>query len=146
MNLDLRFGTTASDSFKQSLNFSELFYCFCMGFTKLAILFQVRRIFIIGSTRNSVYWLTLTTMVLNGAFYIAAVVTLIAQCVPREKISNPSVPGVCVDNNAQLISSGSFNFTLDILIFMLPIYAILRLKLNFKRKLGICAIFATGLL
>ena len=117
-----------------------------MGFTKLAILFQVRRIFIIGSTRNSVYWLTLTTMALNVAFYIAAAITLIAQCVPREKIWNPGVPGICVDNNAQLIASGSFNFALDILIFTLPIYAILRLKLALKRKLGICAIFATGLL
>ena len=117
-----------------------------MLFTKLAIIFQIKRIFVTGSSKNSIYWLTLVLMTLDIGFYGSQVIVEIAECVPREKIWNPLLPGTCINNNANVVSSGAFNCAVDILIFMLPIYAILRLNMNLKRKLGICAIFATGLL
>ena len=116
-----------------------------MLFTKLAILLQIKRIFH-GTTRDSVHWLSISLMVLDVTYYIASAISEIAQCVPREKIWNPLLPGTCINNNTKVVVDGAFNFTIDLLIFMLPIYAILRLKMVIKRKLGICAIFATGLL
>ena len=117
-----------------------------MLFTKIAILLQIKRIFVTRSTKDSIYWLTSTLTTLCAFFYTASVLVEIAQCIPREKIWNPTVPGVCINNNANVITSGAFNFALDVLIFILPIYAIMRLNMNLKQKVGICAVFATGLL
>ena len=117
-----------------------------MLFTKLVILLQIKRIFITRATKGSIYWLTFTLMALDVLYYLAAVIVEIAQCVPREKVWNPFVEGTCINNNANVVAAGAFNFGLDILIFTLPIYAILHLRLNLKRKIGIGAVFATGLL
>lgn len=116
-----------------------------MLFTKLAIILQIKRIFQ-GTTKDSVYWLSLILMVLDTLLYVAACIVEIAECVPREKIWNPFVSGVCINNNVNLLATGGFNLGLDILIFALPIYAIFRLRIVLKRKLGICTVFATGLL
>ena len=116
-----------------------------MLFTKLAILLQFKRIFQ-GTRRDSVYWLAMSLIALDTTYYTVAVIMEIAQCTPREKIWDPLVDGTCVDNNTLVIITGAFNVVIDILIFALPIYAILRLKIAIKRKVGISAIFATGLL
>ena len=85
-------------------------------------------------------------MILDTAFYIAAVTVVLAQCNPREKIWNPLISGTCINNNANIIATGAFNFVLDVLIFILPIYAIVHLQMPIKQKIGISAVFATGLL
>jgi hypothetical protein len=122
-----------------------MFYGFCMLFTKLAILLQINRIFR-GTKKDTVYWLGIILMFLDVSYYIAAIIVEIAQCTPRAKISNPLLPGTCVNNNVVVIVAGAYNFVLDICVFALPLYAIFRLKIGVNRKLGICAIFATGLL
>ena len=116
-----------------------------MLFAKLAILVQLKRMFR-GTKRDSVYWLTIIQMVLHTVYYIAAGIIILASCSPREKIWKPTVPGTCLDNNINIIAGGALNFVLDFLIFLLPVYAIFRLKIAIKRKLVICAIFAIGLL
>ena len=117
-----------------------------MLFIKLAILMQIHRIFT-GTSRTQVYWLSVSLIVLDVAFYIAAVIVEIAACVPREKIWDPFLPnGTCLDNSVAIVVAGAFNLLLDCLVFALPIYAILHLKIPIKRKVGICAIFAIGLL
>ena len=116
-----------------------------MLFTKLAILIQLRRIFR-GTTRDSVYWLSTTLMAINVLYYIAGFFTQVLACVPREKIWNSEIVGTCLDNDASILISGIFNLALDVLIFLLPIYAIFRLRIAVKRKLGIYATFAIGLL
>ena len=85
-------------------------------------------------------------MITSTLYYLTGILIEIFQCTPREKIWNPAVEGSCVDNNASVTVSGAFNLVLDLIMFMLPIYAIWRLKIAIKRKLGICAAFATGLL
>ena len=116
-----------------------------MIFTKFAILLQLKRIFR-GTTRDSVYWLSISLIVISTLYYLTGITIEIVQCIPREKIWNTSIAGHCVNNNTNIIVSGAFNLGLDIVMFMLPIYAILRIKIPVKRKLGICAIFATGML
>ena len=120
-------------------------YIISMFFIKLAILIQLKSIFR-STTRDWIYWLIVLLMGLTLAFHLAIAVALIAQCVPREKIWSPGVSGICVDNSAATISSGAFNFAIDMLIFMVPICAIYKLKMAARRKLGICAVFGVGLL
>ena len=116
-----------------------------MIFTKIAILLQLKRIFR-GASKDSVYWLLVVLMVISTLYYLTGILIEILQCQPREKIWDPSIPGSCIDNNVSVTVAGAFNLGLDLIIFMTPIYAILKLKIAVKRKLGICAIFATGLL
>ncbi|KAI4146015.1 MAG: hypothetical protein LQ340_006073, partial [Diploschistes diacapsis] len=87
-----------------------MFYGFCMLFTKLAILFQNKRIFTTRATRNSVWWLIILLMVLDTLYYIAAIIVEIAQCTLREMIWNPLVEGTCINNNANVVAAGGFNF------------------------------------
>ena len=117
-----------------------------MLFTKLAILVQIQHIFMPVGTRGSSYWLAVLLMLIGPGYYIAAAIVEIAQCIPREKISNPFVPGFCINNDVNVIFAGAFNLGYDILLFALPIYCILHLQLALRRKLGVCAIFAIGLL
>lgn len=127
------------------MNYTEIFYCWCMLFTKLAILVQLRHIFR-GTSRNSIWWLATILMITSTLYYIAGFITETAACIPRQKIWDPSVKGICLDNNTSIWISGIFNLVLDVLIFLLPIYAIWRLKMAVKRKVGIYATFAIGLL
>lgn len=116
-----------------------------MLFLKLSILLQLKRIFK-GATRDLVYWLTISLILLVVSFYTATAITTIAQCIPRERIWNQNVPGICLNLDAAMVSSASFNLAIDILIFVLPICTIFKLKMAIERKLGICAVFGIGLL
>lgn len=116
-----------------------------MLFTKFAILWQVKILFR-GTTKDSVYWLSLFLIIVDTGFYFATTIVAILLCVPREKIWNPELPGTCLDTNLVIVVTAAFNMALDILIFILPIYAIFRLRINVQRKLGISAVFAIGLL
>jgi hypothetical protein len=70
----------------------------------------------------------------------------IFQCHPREKIWNPLIPGSCVDVRASFIFTASVNLVSDIMLLVLPIYFVLQLQMSLNRKIGISAIFASGLL
>ena len=129
----------------QYVNLTELFYIIGMLFTKLAILTQLKSIFK-STTKDWMYCLFVLLMSLVVAYNFATALVLIFQCIPREKIWNTTIPGQCINPEASTIASGVFNFVLDLLIFVLPIYAIFRLRMTLKRKLGICAVFAIGLL
>ena len=85
-------------------------------------------------------------MILNTIFYVVNGITVLVSCIPREKIWNPTIPGTCLHNDLNLVISAAFNCTLDFLIFLLPIYAIVRLQIRVKQKFGIGAVFAVGLL
>ena len=116
-----------------------------MLFIKLAIILQIQQIFR-GAHKSSVHWLSIVLITIITTGYTANAIAEIAECVPREKIWNLFASGVCINNNSLVVASGALNIGIDFLIFLLPIYAILRLKIVLKRKLGILGVFATGLL
>ena len=127
------------------MDLGEIVYCFSMLFSKLAIVLQIRRIFQ-GTYKGSVHWLSTILVTIIIMCYTAIILVDIVQCVPREKIWNTLVPGVCIDRYTLIAASGALNIGIDVFIFLLPIYAIWGLMLDPKRKLGIFAVFATGLL
>ena len=131
--------------FLRFLNYSEFFYAFSQCFTKLAIVLQLKRIFR-GTKRDSVYWICITIMVVQTIYFIIAGIIVVAQCNPREKIWNPLLPGTCLNNDENVVISACINLALDFIMLLLPIYAIFRLKIAIKRKVGITAVFATGML
>lgn len=68
-------------------------------------------------------------------------------CNPREKAWNQLIKhGHCFDFTALFKSTGVFNVISDFAILILPIRSVWKLQLPLKKKIGICAIFATGFL
>ena len=62
------------------------------------------------------------------------------------KIWLPLVPGTCVNQRAAQMTSGVFNVVSDFAILVIPIFSVWDLRLPQKKKLGLLAIFGTGLL
>lgn len=55
-------------------------------------------------------------------------------------------PSTCFDNSFVEFVIGGFNIGTDLVILVMPIPLILRLQMNFSRKVGLLLIFSTGAL
>ena len=88
--------------------------------------------------------LTQLLMLANGLFYAAAFFINIFACRPRRKIWNPEIPGKCFDVTALYIASAVFNTFSDVAMLVVPIFMVWNLQMSTKRKIGISAIFGTG--
>lgn len=119
-----------------------------MAFIKVAILLQYFRIFVPNRRGNLVMYCTIyTTMALVIAFYVIITAFTIAQCVPREKIWNPLMPGgFCFNREAIFGATGVFNVVSDFSLLLIPIWPIWKLHMKKTRKIAVTALFATGLL
>ena len=106
---------------------------------------QLKRIFF-GTKKNLTYWLLISLIVTNTTFYVLSFFLAIFQCMPIEKSWNENLEGKCIDVNALIIGTAGFNVIVDFSMLALPLYSIGQLMISTKRKLGIGAIFATGLL
>ncbi len=113
---------------------------------KLSILLQFRRLFDVaksGKTHIIIHVLIWA----NFWFYFPYLGATVFQCVPREKIWNPFImTGGCINLKAAFIAASAINVVSDWTILLLPLYRIQRLKIATKRKVGVMAIFAVGLL
>ena len=120
------------------------FVAICIA--KLALLFQLIRIFTPTKT-GRVYTVTMVLVLVNSMLYFATLLSVIFECIPQEKIWNPEVKGArCINIQDALIITSAFNAASDAMILVLPMWATWQLKLRMKHKVGIIAVFATGLL
>ena len=85
-------------------------------------------------------------MLATTIFYLFCIFFRAFECIPREKIWNPSIPGTCHDSHIELVVTAAFNAVNDLVILILPISSVWRLQMSTQRKIGISAVFATGLL
>lgn len=113
---------------------------------KASILFQFRRLFCPGQIRDSTFWMIHTLLFMCAAYYISAIFTFTFQCTPREKPWTPFLEGHCINVAAAIVAQGAINLFFDIGILITPLWAIWRLQLPLKRKLGISAVFGVGIL
>lgn len=93
-----------------------------------------------------VYWACHALLWGNLAFYIAVLFTVIFECHPISEVWNLLYGDHCINRNTVLIASGAVNIFSDLLNLLLPIWATWHLQMAPKRKAGVIAIFATGLL
>ena len=112
---------------------------------KLSILLQLEHIFIKGH-RQPAYYIIQFLIWANLVFYVAYLFVDIFQCIPREKIWNPSISGKCVSLNALLIAPAGINLVSDLTTLILPMVLVSRLQMTLKNKLAIFAVFSSGLL
>ena len=124
---------------------AEVLYTPAIWLAKASVLFQLIRIFTPMKT-GLVYWACHTLIWSNFAFYIATFLVVVFQCHPIDEAWNPNYEGHCLDRNTILVTSAAINVFSDLLNLLLPIWAIWHLQMSPKRKLGVTALFATGLL
>lgn len=58
----------------------------------------------------------------------------------------PTEPGHCIKNEEVFVAGGTINVVSDFTILLLPIVEVWRLHMSTHRKIGVSAVFATGLL
>lgn len=84
------------------------------------------------------------------AIYITSIPLLAYFCTPRSYYAgswnSPELFVQCKKLLDWAMVQGSLDVTLNIFIFILPIPVILGLQLDKKKKLGVLAVFCTGLL
>ena len=116
-----------------------------MFFARLALFLLYHRLFALNRwTRIAIYF----GIALNGLFYLASCIALIILCIPRrgESWTSTSYATRCYHAEAMGDVQGIFGLISDIYIFILPLPVLYRLHMSLKKKLGITAVFLTGLM
>ena len=114
-------------------------------FTKVSILLQLLQIFV--PQKGGLRWYTLMILIgANAVFFTILMFLEIFECVPREKIWRPTVPGKCLNIDQTFVATGVINVCDDFTMLVLPLFWVWKLQLPTRRKLGISCIFAAGLL
>lgn len=134
-----------ADTYQFSWAISNV-YCPTIWLAKSALLFQLMHIFAPTKT-GVIYWAVHSLIWGNLVFYISVCLTTIFECIPQAKIWNPELQtGHCINFNVAYAATGAVNVVSDILISLLPMLEIRRLQLAPNRKLGVAAVFATGVI
>lgn len=89
---------------------------------------------------------SITTLVVTGIIFLTMASFVTAKCSPNGATVDASFIAVCSKASTQAgIVLGITSVVADGVIFVIPIPAILRLKLTARKKIGLCLIFSTGL-
>ncbi|KAM7186409.1 hypothetical protein V8F20_011410, partial [Naviculisporaceae sp. PSN 640] len=120
--------------------FSLLAYCFTLTFTKISICILYLTIFTFEWVRKACWGI----LIMNIIISTWAVISTVTACIPLEAFWDLSVkPVYCGGDKIWWINTGLGIFT-SILMFLIPIPAILPLKLPRRQKVIIVSIFALG--
>lgn len=127
----------------QGTNINMAIYCCAMCLIKLAILTQLAHIF--TPFKSKMYWVICMVSAFTVMLYVACIIERILQCIPREKIRHPSIPGKCINVPVEMISSAAINTLSDFIILIIPLSMVSRLKMPRRKKWAVSAVFSTGL-
>jgi hypothetical protein len=93
------------------------------------------------------FWACHTLIWLNFVFYTACAFLEIFACQPISKSWDPLITtGQCLNVYSINIAAAAINTASDISILLLPQHVIWNLHMSVKKKLGVSAIFFTGIL
>jgi hypothetical protein len=67
------------------------------------------------------------------------------QCIPLSSIWDPAVPGKCI-GLAVPLGNSILHIVTDFIIIALPLPALIKLKMNARRKIGLVMVFSLGFL
>ncbi|TGJ87157.1 hypothetical protein E0Z10_g1610 [Xylaria hypoxylon] len=127
-------------------NILEIIYSPAIFCAKYVVLRQIELIFF-NHDRKALAFTAIRILVwANLLFYASSFISFLLACIPRAKISNPTLPGVCIDPVRSIIVAGAINVISDLAILVTPIAVIWRLQIPFKRKIGAIAVFGVGVL
>ncbi|KAL3457974.1 hypothetical protein BJX64DRAFT_237532 [Aspergillus heterothallicus] len=114
---------------------------------KLSIILFFHRLLGMSMTRalSNALWILIF---ITGCLSIAAVVAVLAFCIPTESIWDRTVPAKrCMASETQLgigLAQASFNAFTDIVLGLLPAFSFWNLQMPFRRKIGLMLLFGVG--
>ena len=114
-------------------------------FAKLSLLLLYLRIFsLVSRVRCAIY----IGIFLNIMFYAGSTVAYGALCIPSsgQSWADTLNTGRCIHSNVVNYLQAAFGVLSDFYILILPMPIVYKMKLPFRKKVGVAAIFATGLL
>jgi hypothetical protein len=121
----------------------QLTYNFAAGFVRVSLLILYLRIFQVSYRANVMIWVGIVvTAIAHMAFLIAYLIILVPSPSHQELWAMPK--NHAAPNNIAAVS-GVYGIVIDFYILAIPVQLVLGLHLPLGRKVGICAIFLTGL-
>lgn len=133
-------GTLSTETIVKLIVTSNILWILSVNTTKASILVQYFRIFS-DRFQRAICW-TLMLLLLPTASW-AAFGGLFA-CQPVVKLWRPEIPGHCMDAQNYWLSVAGIDIGLDFLVLLLPLPAILRLRLPRKQKTALVTILLLG--
>jgi hypothetical protein len=121
------------------------FYVFVIIFTNISILLFYRRIFGVNPMFKR---LSTVVIVLHVLWAIPGFLVETFVCTPVNTMwADPlAMPEKCIFYSTYWMTMMVIELLLDVIVLALPIHAIAKLKLSWKKKCGIAAIFMLGAL
>jgi hypothetical protein len=114
----------------------------------MSITFFYMRVFSVETMQGFRYALR-ATMAFVVVFGVSSIFTIAFQCMPvNYPWDNWDRPrqGHCVNMNAMAWTISIIDLTIDIWLLLLPMPQLWKLRMSLLRKLGVCLMFAAGLL
>ena len=112
-----------------------------MMFAKLAILICYLRI----SPQKSFHYAVYVAMFITVAYNLSLMLALIFGCSPIAKAWDLRIQtGSCINRPAVYLSNAILNVATDFMILLLPVPMIRALKMPFRQKLLVAAMFSVG--
>lgn len=113
---------------------------------KTAVLLDWQRIFVLGQTHRTFFWISTFVLVLNILVHTTGLVANIAGCQPVKTLWYFWIKGKCIDRKDLDLANSALNVIVDIFILLLPQRIIWGLQMSRSRKLGVSIVFSIGLL
>lgn len=113
---------------------------------KLTLLLLYRRLFKIHRLASIMIW---GGVAVSSVFYLVSVILILDHCVPEggQTWLSMAYTGSCTPvQNGLSEASGIFGLVSDLYILAIPVWLISRLNSPTKRKVGVMAVFLTGLM
>lgn len=127
---------------------AQIIHSFSVFPSRIAIILQIMRIFNkkTRSKTNVVYWGSWVMMAFTAAYSLTVSFISIFPCKPVHRLWNQTLPGTCISPMIPGVVGSVGNLVGDILVLALPIIAVGDLQMRTKKKIGVSAVFATGVL
>ncbi|KAK7417244.1 hypothetical protein QQX98_004678 [Neonectria punicea] len=122
----------------------EVFYFAQVSLLKMSLLFFYLRIFL--GPAQKLLW---GTVILNAVYGITFVFLAAFQCTPVDffwKGWDGEYEGRCLNTNAIGWANAAVSVTIDLWMLAIPLYELRKLRLHWKKKIGICLMFIVGTL
>ena len=112
---------------------------------KFALIIQLMRIFALRKTSASMFWTCHGLIWGDLAFYTILFFADLFRCTPVKNAWTLSQTG-CMSGEGLWMASAATNTISDLMILLLPLRIIWNLQLEPRRKIGVSAVFAIGLM
>ncbi|KAI0444503.1 hypothetical protein F4803DRAFT_572981 [Xylaria telfairii] len=109
-----------------------------MALLKVSIIYEWIQIFVPPKTRNWFFIISLTTIVVNVVYYLAAILVTTLIC--------PTPATLCDYSFLVFLNSASINLASDLVLLVLPIKTIWKLQLPRRKKISISLVFGIGVI